>query len=87
MPDLLTLIGSAIERLKRSVELFETSQRDGGLQELFSVIEEIDRYLAQIDDDPLLKLSPVDRAGLGERLETVKGELAAVIERLTAVGS
>ena len=84
MSDLLTLIGSAIEKLRKSVELFEASQQDDGLHELSSVIVEIDDYVRRIDDDPLLKLSPVDRSQLGERLAAVKGELQVVIDRFAA---
>ena len=83
MLDLLNLIGRAIENLQRSIELFEDSQREAGLEELSSVISEIDHYLEQIDQDPFLKIAAVDRSGLSERLVGVKGELASVIESLT----
>jgi len=80
MLDLLNLIGKAIENLQRSIELFEVSKRDAGLDQIASVIEQIDYYLERIDEDPLLKITAIDRAGLGERLLGVKGELASVIE-------
>ena len=81
MPDLLSLIGVAIEKLGRSVELFESSRQSDGLEELSSVVVEIDGYLSRMDEDPLLKLSPVDRTQLVERLGKVKQELQAVIDR------
>jgi DNA polymerase/3'-5' exonuclease PolX len=80
MLDLLNLIGQAIENLQRSIELFEVSERDAGLDQIASVIQQIDCYLERIDEDPLLKITTIDRAGLGERLLGVKGELALVIE-------
>jgi hypothetical protein len=83
MFDLLNLIGKAIESLQQSIGLFEASQRVAGLEQLSSVILEIDNYLERIDEDPLLKLATVDRSGLGERLDGVKGELTSVIESLT----
>ncbi len=81
MPDLLSLIGVAIEKLGRSVELFEASRQSDGLKELTSVLVEIDGYVARMDEDPLLELSPVDRTQLVERLGKVKRELQAVIDR------
>ena len=83
MPDLLSLIGSSIEKLRKSVELFEASRQSDGLEELSSVIAEIDRYVGQVDDDPLLKLSPVDRTQVVGRLRNVEQELQAVIERFS----
>ncbi len=80
MLDLLNLIGQAIENLQRSIELFEVSERDAGLDQITSVIQQIDCYLERIDEDPLLEITTIDRAGLGERLLGVKGELASVIE-------
>ena len=77
---LLNLIGKAIENLQRSIELFEVSERDAGLDQIASVIQRIDYYLELIDEAPLLKITTIDRAGLGERLFGVKGELALVIE-------
>ncbi len=84
MFDLLNLIGKAIESLQQSIELFEASRREAGLKQLSFVILEIDRYLEQIDEDPLLKIATVDRAGLSERLVGVKGELASVIENFAS---
>lgn len=84
MPDLLSLIGNAIERLRKSVEFFETARQADGLEELSSVIAEIDGYVVEMDQDPLLKLSPVDRSQLVGRLGNVKQELQAVIDRLGA---
>jgi hypothetical protein len=81
VPDLLSLIGVAIEKLGRSVELFEASRQSDGLEELSSVVGEIDRYVSRMDEDPLLELSPVDRTQLVERLGKVKQELQAVIDR------
>jgi hypothetical protein len=83
VPDLLSLIGNAIEKLGKSVELFEASRQSDGLDELSSVIAEIDGYVLRIDEDPLLKLSPVDRTQLVERLGNVKQELQAVIDRFS----
>ena len=79
MFDLLNLIGKGIENLQRSIELFEASERDAGLDQLASVIQQIDGYIERIDEDPLLKITTIDRAGLGERLLGVKEELTSVI--------
>ena len=83
MLDLLDLIRNAIENLQRSIELFEVSKRDAGVNQIGYVIQRIDCYLERIDEDPLLKITTIDRAGLGERLLGVKGELASVIESFT----
>jgi hypothetical protein len=84
VPDLLSLIGTAIEKLGKSVELFEGLRQRDGLDELSSVIAEIEGYVSRMDDDPLLKLSPVDRTQLVERLGNVKRELQVVIDRFGA---
>ncbi len=78
-PDLLSLIGSAIEKLRRSIDLFDAAQAQGGVEELSAVCREIDDYLARIDDDPLLKLAPLDRGELEERLHEIEGALSEVI--------
>ena len=80
MLDLLNLIGKAIENLQRSIELFEVSEREAGLDQIASVIQQIDCYLERIDEDPLLKITTIDRASVGEHLQDVKGELTSVIE-------
>jgi len=80
MLDLLNLIGKAIENLHRCIELFEASERGAGLDQIASAIEQIDCYLGRIDEDPLLKVTTIDRAGVGKRLLGVKGELTSVIE-------
>jgi len=77
--DLLSLIGSAIEKLRRSIDLFDAAQAQCGVEELASVCQEIDDYLAQIGDDPLLKLAPLDRGELEERLHEIEDVLAEVI--------
>jgi len=52
MLDLLNLIGKAIENLQRSIELFEVSECDAGLDQIASVMLQIDCYLERIDEDP-----------------------------------
>jgi hypothetical protein len=83
--DLLNLIGKVIEELQSSIELFEAAEHEDGLTQLSSVVLEIDHYLEQSDDDLLLKLVPIDRTSLGERLKAVKGELVSVIESFSSV--
>jgi len=83
--DLLSLIGSAIEKLRRSIELFDTEQRQGGVEELSSVLQEIDAYLARIDEDPILKLAPLDRTDVEGRLHGIDDDLSAVIDGLTSL--
>ncbi len=85
--DLLTLIGDAVEKLQRSVSLFEKSDHQAGIAELHEVINGIDRYVAGMDDDPLLKLAAVDRELVIQKLNGVKQELFVIINALAAPSS
>lgn len=87
MSDLLTLIGDAVEKLQRSVTLFADSDRSAGLKELQDVVARIDRYVQEIDSDPLLALASLDRELIVDELEGVKRELAVVIDELTAAST
>ncbi len=87
MSDLLTLIGDAVEKLQKSVTLFTDSERSAGLKELQDVVTHIDRYIQEIDDDPLLSLASLDRQQIIKELEGVKRELAVVIDELTATST
>jgi hypothetical protein len=69
--DLLTLIGSSIEELQRSIEFFDKAES----------------YLARIEDDPILKIAPIDPVVLAERLHGVEEDLSAVIEGFTKLPS
>ena len=85
--DLLTLIGDAVEKLQRSVTLFELSDCSGGVNELREVITRIDRYVQGMDEDPLLKLASIDRDVVIQKLEGVKQELSVVIAALTTTST
>lgn len=77
--DLLTLIGDTIDRLRRSIELFEGSKQCAGVEHLSAVIEGIDVYLKKLDGDPLLKLASLPPARVREGLHHVREDLCAVI--------
>ncbi len=85
--DLLALIGNAVEKLQRSVSLFEESDRQAGIAELHEVIDGIDRYVQGMNDDPLLKLAAIDRELVIQKLNGVKQELFVIINALTAPSS
>jgi len=80
--DLLALIGTAIEQLRQSIELFETSSQVKGATCLSAVIREIDAYMDRAHDDPLLQLACIDASGLAADLKHIKTDLAAVIEHV-----
>lgn len=80
--DLLTLIGTAIEQLRQSIELFETSSQAEGATCLSFVIREIDAYIDRAHDDPLLQLARIDVSSLATDLKHVKSDLAAVIAQV-----
>ena len=52
--DLLTLIGSSIEELQRSIEFFDKAEPKDGVARLSIVMRGIGHYLARIKDDPIL---------------------------------
>jgi hypothetical protein len=81
--DLLTLIGSSIEELQRSIEFFDRAEPRDGVVHLSIVMEGISRYLTQIEDDPILKLAPIDPVVLAERLHGIEEDLSAVIAGFT----
>jgi hypothetical protein len=81
--DLLTLIGSSIEELQHSIEFFDKAKPQDGVARLSAVMQEIGRYLARLEDDPILKLAPVDPIVLAERLHGIEEDLSAVIEGFT----
>lgn len=80
--DLLGLIGSAIEKLKTSIDLFSDDHPQRGVEELSLVLEEIDAYLTRIDRDPILRLAPINPSELEQRLHGVEADLSAVIAGL-----
>jgi len=80
--DLLSLIGTAITHLQRSIEFFDGADRAGGLEQLTGVIDDIDAYLEQLDRDPLVRLARVDSACLVESLHHVQSDLSTVIRQL-----
>ena len=80
--DLLTLIGTAIEQLRQSIELFESSSQDRGILCLASVIREIDEYMNRAHDDPLLRLARIETSRLATDLDHIKSDLVAVIEHV-----
>ena len=81
--DLLTLIGSSIEQLQRSIEFFDKAEPQDGVAHLSIVMQGIGRYLTRIEDDPILKLAPIDPVVLAERLHGIEEDLSAVIEGFT----
>jgi hypothetical protein len=81
--DLLTLIGSSIEELQHSIEFFDKAEPQDGVARLSTVMQEIGRYLARLEDDPILKLAPIDPIVLAERLHGIEEDLSAVIEGFT----
>ncbi len=80
--DLLALIGTAIEQLRQSIELFETSAQAEGSTCLSAVIREIDAYIDRAHDDPLLRLARIDASSLASDLKHIKSDLVAVIEQV-----
>jgi len=80
--DLLTLIATAIEQLRQSIELFETAARTEGVSRLSAVINEIDTYMAHANDDPLLQLAHIDASSLATNLTHIKTDLVAVIDHV-----
>ena len=82
--DLLTLIGTAIEQLRQSIELFEASSQIEGVSCLSAVIREIDSYMDRAHDDPLLKLARIDTSSLATDLTHIKTDLVSVIDRVDA---
>ncbi len=85
--DLLTLIGTAIEQLRQSIELFETSSQAEGATCLSFVIREIDAYIDRAHDDPLLQLARIDVSSLAVDLKHVKSDLAVVIAQVDSSSS
>ena len=80
--DLLTLIGTAIEQLMQSIELFETSSQTEGIRCLSVVIDEIDTYVDRAHDDPLLRIAHIDVSNLASDLQHIKTDLVAVIDQV-----
>jgi hypothetical protein len=80
--DLLGLIGSAIEKLKTSIDLFSDDHAQQGTQTLSLVVDEIEGYLSHIEEDPILRLAPIDPGELKDRLHGVEADLSAVISGL-----
>jgi len=80
--DLLTLIGHAIDRLRRCIVLFEESEVAGGVENVSSVITEIDEYLTHAEEDPLLRLAAMPPDRVRDGLLAVQSDLAAVIDEV-----
>ena len=80
--DLLSLIGTAIEQLRQSIELFEVESQAEGVTCLSAVIREIDAYMDRASDDPLLRLARIDASSLASDLTHIKTDLVAVIDRV-----
>lgn len=80
--DLLTLIGSATERLRRCIAMFETSETADGVDHLSAVIDEIDVYLETSDEDPLLRLAALSPGHVREGLLDVRTDLTSVIDEV-----
>lgn len=80
--DLLALIGSAIEQLRRCIALFETAEAFAGVEHLSAVIDEIDVYLATSDQDPLLRLASLSPGHVREGLLDVRSDLTSVVDEV-----
>ena len=80
--DLLALIGTTIEQLRQSIELFESSSQTEGATCLLLVISEIDAYMDRAHDDPLLQLAHIDASSLATDLTHIKADLVAVIAQV-----
>ncbi len=80
--DLLSLIGRAIGQLQESIQHFEDANSGSGLSCLSAVIADIDVYLEQLAEDPLVPLAHVDPATLRESLHHVQDDLSVVIEQV-----
>jgi hypothetical protein len=82
--DLLTLIGQSIDELRLSIGLFEAANRSDALEHLTAVVESIDAYLAQADEDPLLRLAPIPPGEVRTGLSHIRTDLSEVIHGLSA---
>ncbi len=82
--DLLGLIETSIESLRRCIDFFDAAKHRDGVTELTAVLTEIDTYLKQVDEDPLLKIASIDRSGIEERLHGIEDDLAAIITDFAA---
>ena len=80
--DLLTLIGHAIEKLRRCIVLFEAADADSGVQSIGAVVDEIDSYLEVAEEDPLLRLATMPPDRIRDGLQQIQEELVAVIDDL-----
>jgi len=79
--DLLTLIGRAIDHLRSSIELFEVEDRQAGIEELSTVIRDIESYVEHVEADPLLSLATLPTVRVRDGLLTVTEDLAIVIRQ------
>jgi len=84
--DLLSLIGHAIEQLRRSIDSFEAAESKPGLERLTAVIQEIDVYLKHVEEDPLLRLASIDASDLQGSLHRVQDDLRSVIHNVARQG-
>ena len=80
--DLLTLIGTAIEQLRQSIELFETSSQTEGVVCLSAVMSGIDADMDRAHDDPLLRLAHIEASSLAADLKHIQSDLVAVIDKV-----
>lgn len=81
--DLLSLIGQSMDDLRRSIDLFEASERAAGLAHLAAVVQGIDAYLQRLDPDPLLRLAPVSPEKIRSALAGIRQDLDRVIDELS----
>jgi len=79
---LLKLIGNSIENLTECIELFNSADRDGGVQRLMSVLKQIETYLEEIDSDPIIKLASVSTGEVVGRLQAIETDLSAIVSDL-----
>ncbi|MBU0595646.1 hypothetical protein KJ567_03070 [Candidatus Bipolaricaulota bacterium] len=80
--DLLSLIGSAIEQLQQSIQLFESADAQAGAQRLATVIRDIGAYLEHLDGDPIVQLSGISTSNLADSLHHVQSDLSSVVQHV-----
>ncbi|MEW5826733.1 MAG: hypothetical protein AB1778_07860 [Candidatus Bipolaricaulota bacterium] len=82
--DLLTLIARALDQLRAAVDTLESHRPEAGAAHLAATIRQIDRYVDGMDDDPLLRLAPLETTTVRESLRSVRADLNAVVESIAS---
>lgn len=80
--DLLALIARAIDHLRCSIDFFEAADQGAGIEELSTVVHDIDTYLDRIHTDPLLNLASLPAGRVRDGLLSVSDDLSTVIRQV-----